>query len=78
MKINSRSIPKELIRLKANQIWQERLRQGRSGTPESDWMAAKEYLESHWWKVLLWRWEKFISKVGKSIRKRFTVLGNRT
>ncbi len=72
MKNKSRSIPKELIRLKANEIWQNRLRKGIDGTAESDWLEAKKYLEKHWWKVFLWRLQKTINRLGKSIRRRFT------
>ncbi len=78
MKNKSRSIPKELIRLKANEIWKNRLREGKDGTAESDWIEAKDYLEQHWWKVFLWRLEKIINRLGKSITRRFTTLGNRT
>ena len=78
MNNKSRSIPKELVRLKANEIWKNRLREGRDGTAESDWIEAKEYLEKHWWKVFLWRLEKIINRLGKSITRRLTTLGNRT
>ena len=53
----SRSIPEELIKLKANQIWKKRLREGRDGTPESDWIEAKRYWEKHRCQVFLWRLE---------------------
>ncbi len=78
MKNKSRSIPKELIRLKANEIWKTRLREGIDGTPESDWIEAKEYLEKNWWKVFLWRLQKTINRFWKSITRKFTILVNRT
>lgn len=78
MKNKSRSIPKELIRLKANEIWKNRLREGIDGTAEGDWIEAKEYLEKHWWKVFLWRLKKTINRLGKSITRKFTTLGHRT
>ena len=65
-----RSIPQELIKLKANQIWKKRRREGRDGTPESDWIEAKKYLEKHRWQVFLWRLEKTLKKVWKLIRKK--------
>ena len=65
-----RSIPQELIKLKANKIWKTRLREGRDGTPESDWIEAQKYLEKHRWQVFLWRLEKTLKKVWKLIRKK--------
>ena len=49
-----RSIPEELIKIKAHQFWEKRQREGRDGTPESDWIEAKKYLEKHQWKVFWW------------------------
>ncbi len=67
----SRSIPEELIQLKAHQIWKNRQRKGKGGTPESDWIEGKKYLEKHWWEVWLWR----LKKVWKLIRRRIRTIG---
>ena len=73
----SRSIPEELIQIKANQIWKNRLRLGIDGTPESDWLKAQQYLEKHWWQVWLWRSKKTFNKLWKLIKRRIRILGNR-
>ncbi len=69
-----RLIPEELIQIKANQIWKNRLRKGIEGTPESDWIKAKKYLEKHWWEVWLWR----LKKVWKLITRKVRTLGHWT
>ena len=68
----SRSIPEELIKLKANEIWRKRLREGIDGTPESDWLQAKKYLEKHRWPVFLWR----LNKLRKLIKRRLRTFAN--
>ena len=50
----SRSIPEELIRIKAQAIWKKRQRQRRNGTPQSDWEEARQYLQNHQWEVFFW------------------------
>ncbi len=54
----SRSIPEELIKVKAHKIWEKRLLKGRDGTPESDWEKARQYLEKHRWEVFWWKFRK--------------------
>ena len=63
----SRSIPEELIKIKAHEIYKERQHKGKDGTPESDWIEAKKYLEKHRWEVPLWRLGKTLNKLSKSI-----------
>ncbi len=60
-------IPEELIRIKADKIWKKRLRDGRDGTPESDWQEAKQYLATHPREVLLWRLNRPFIWLEKSI-----------
>lgn len=56
------SIPEEsiegLIKIKAYDIWKKRLRKGIAGTPESDWIKAKKYLQKHRWEVFWWKFRK--------------------
>lgn len=68
----SRSIPEELIKLKANEIWKKRLREGREGDSESDWFKAKKYLQKHRWQVVLWR----LNKLWKLIKRKLRVFAN--
>lgn len=65
-------IPEELIKIKANQIWKKRLRKGRDGTPESDWIEARKYLEKHWWEVWFWK----LKRVWKLIKRRLRTFTN--
>ncbi len=51
----SRSIPEELIKVKAHEIWKKRLHEGRGGTPKDSRIEAKKYLENHRWEVLWWQ-----------------------
>ncbi len=71
---HSRSIPEELIKVKANKIWKKRQREGRYGTPESDWSEAKKYLEKHRWEVFLWRLGEASTKLWELIRKGIKLL----
>ena len=41
----SRSIPEELIRIKAHEIWKKRQLEGIDGTSERDWIEARHYLD---------------------------------
>ena len=66
----SRSIPKELIKVKAHKIWKKRLREGKDGTPEDDWIKAKKYLEKHGGKVFLWKLGKTLNKLWKLIARK--------
>ena len=51
----SRSIPEELIKIKADQIGKKRESQGKVKTPEVDLVIARQYLEKHWWEVFCWQ-----------------------
>ena len=50
----------ELIRTKAHQIWKARQREGRGGSPEDDWNAAREHLEKHKWLVFRWKLRRIL------------------
>ncbi len=51
----SRSIPEELIKIKADQIGKKRESQGKVKTPEVDLVIARQDLEEHWWKIFCWK-----------------------
>ena len=61
-----RSIPEEIIKVKANQIWQKRQREGREGTSESDWNQAKKYLEKQRWEIPYWQLRQVLTKTRSS------------
>ena len=61
----SRSLPEELIKIKAHEIWEKRQREGRDGTPEGDWIKAKKYLEKHWWEVYWWKLKRIPTTIYK-------------
>ena len=61
----SRSIPEELIRIKAHQFWEKRQRE--DGTPESDWEEAVNYLKKHWWEVPYWKFRQGLTKTLQSL-----------
>ncbi len=67
---SSHSIPEELIKIKAHEIWKKRQREGRDGTPENDWMEARQYLEKYRWKVFWWKFRKRFNKLEKLIVRR--------
>ncbi len=50
-----RSIPEELIRIRAYAYWEQRQREGTDGSHEKDWRKAEEDLEKHRWQVWLWK-----------------------
>lgn len=56
-----RSIPEELIKIKAHQFGEKRQLEGRDGTPESAREEAIKYLKKHQWEVFLWRLRKTLS-----------------
>ena len=58
----SRSIPEELIRIKAQTIWEKRQSEGLQGNPENDWIEARQYLEKHRWEVLQWKLSQSLAK----------------
>lgn len=58
---NSRSIPEELIKIKAQTIWKKRQSEGVQGTPKSDWIEARQYLEKHRWQVFHWKLTQSLS-----------------
>ena len=62
---NSRSIPEELIKIKAYEIWKKRQREGRDGTPTSDWIEARKYLEESIKREAYLLWEADGKPVGK-------------
>ena len=64
-----RLVPEELIKVKAHKIWKKRQLEGRDGTPESDWLEARQYLETHLWEVFWWRLRKTLNKLWKFIGK---------
>ncbi|MDJ0590163.1 MAG: pentapeptide repeat-containing protein [Pleurocapsa sp. MO_226.B13] len=66
-----RSIPEELIRIKAKKIWMERQSKGIDGTAEGDWNRARQYFKKHPWEVLWWKFRKQLNKPGKLIGKIF-------
>ena len=54
----SRSIPEELIKIRAYAYWEQRQHKGTDvtdGSHQEDWIEAKKYLEKHWWEVWLWK-----------------------
>lgn len=55
-----RSIPEELIRIKANKIWKKRKSEEKNGTPDGDWREARQYMKEHWWEVLWWKFRRRI------------------
>ncbi len=56
----SRSIPEELIKIKARKIREQRLCEGRDNISETDLEKARQYLEKHWRKVFLWKFGKLL------------------
>lgn len=63
----SRSIPEELIKIKAHEFWKKRKRKGIDGTPESDWLHARQDLEKHQWEVLYWKLRHVLNKILQSL-----------
>ena len=51
----SRSIPEELIKIKAQTIWEKRQSEGLQDNPESYQIEARQYLEKHPWEVFQWK-----------------------
>ena len=58
----SLSIPEELIKIKAQEFWKKRQREGRDGTPEDSRIEARQYLEKHRWEVFQWKLTQRLSK----------------
>ena len=69
-------IPHKLIEAKASEIYEGRKREGRSGTPEDDWLKALELLEKDWWTVTRWkleeRYQEFKDSTKNSIKDTLT------
>ena len=59
------SIPEELIAIAAHKVWKKRLVEGKNGTPERDWIDARQYLEKHPWEVWQWKRTKTLSQRAK-------------
>ena len=56
------SIPIELHRIRAQQIYERRVALGLEGTSEDDWEQARKELEERFWVVRDWRIQKAIEK----------------
>lgn len=48
-------IPFELHSIKAQQIYKERIAEGRSGNAETDWQQAENELVNRWWSIKIWQ-----------------------
>ncbi len=73
------SIPFELHKIKAQQIYQRRKAEGKDGNPEKDWEIARRYFYRHPNIVRVWKAKQVISKIlqpGKRLWKSFKSLTN--
>jgi uncharacterized protein YjbI with pentapeptide repeats len=64
--IPRQSIPVELIRAKAYEIWATRERNKESGTSEDDWSKAIKLLNQDWWSVTSWKIDKHYQQLKAS------------
>ena len=69
------SIPHELHRIKAREIYERRIAKGRSGSPEGDWETARRYLTRYPRVVRAWQRNQAIAFYRRLPRSFFRRLG---
>ena len=57
-----KSIPPTLHALKARQLYEKRLKEGRDGNAKQDWEEARQYLLDHPEAIFLWRLKQGVVK----------------
>lgn len=66
-------IPFELQKIKAQQIYEQRLAEGKSGTPENDWLQAKIKLEQNPLAIRAWIIKQFF---GSNLKRLWRLLND--
>ena len=70
------SIPHELQQIRAQQIYEQRMRiaKGRNGSSEGDWEQAANELTDRWWIVITWQLKQVISDFLRKLARSFVAL----
>jgi hypothetical protein len=74
-KIKQLLIPAKLQELKAYQIHQQRLKQGKFSDPETNWNEAREYFAHHPHEILIWSLKNSLLRIGRSFKNLLYICG---
>ena len=60
---NNSSIPKELLRLRTNQIYAQKKRRGENTNIANCWKQARQELRGKWWRIKFWQFKTTNRKI---------------